>query len=155
MLDKSKQKKFVLLLVDDSEADVRLTRESFVESGIDIDMHVAMDGEQAMDFLHKRNGYEKMPRPDIVLLDLNMPKKDGREVLAEIKTDDALKLIPVIVLSMSRSYDDIELCYTLHANSYISKPVKLEEFIKVIKAVNDFWFLTVRLPNKHEETMVK
>jgi two-component system, chemotaxis family, response regulator Rcp1 len=96
-----------------------------------------------------------MPRPDMVFLDLNMPKKGGREVLADIKTDETLKLIPVIVLSMSRSDADMDLCYSLHANSFISKPVNLEEFLKVVQAIKDFLFLTVRLLNKHEEALVK
>ncbi len=135
-----------LLLIEDIPGDIRLMKEAVRERGLDIEMHVASDGEQAMSFLRQQPPFEHVLLPDIILLDLNMPGKDGREVLAEIKGDDNLKTIPVIVLTVSCSENDIELCYKLQANSFISKPVRLENFIAIVDSLHNFWFTTVSLP---------
>ena len=135
-----------LLLVEDSPADVRLTEEAFRENRIANNLHVVGDGEAAMVFLRRQGPYVDVPRPDLILLDLNLPRKDGREVLAEIKADDALKTIPVVVLTTSQAEQDILRSYNLHANSYITKPIDLDQFIKVVKAVESFWLTIVTLP---------
>ncbi len=135
-----------ILLVEDSEGDVRLTREALDEHKIANKLHVVDDGVKAMDFLNKRNKYDNVPTPDIVLLDLNLPRKDGREVLYEIKNDDSLKSIPVVILSTSDHEDDILKSYRNHANCYITKPLDLEQFIKVVKSINNFWLSIVKLP---------
>lgn len=135
-----------VLLVEDNPADVRLTREVLAEGKLVNHLHVVGDGEQAMDFLHRRPPYSDAPRPHLVLLDLNLPRKDGREVLAEMKTDATLKSIPVVVLTTSRSDQDILASYNLHANCYVSKPVDLLQFMDVIRSIEDFWLTIVRLP---------
>jgi CheY-like chemotaxis protein len=137
-----------ILLVEDNPADVRLTIEALKEGKITNHLSVAGDGIEALDFLHRRGTFKTAPRPDIILLDLNLPKKDGREVLAEIKEDNELKRIPVVVLTTSKAEEDIIKTYDLHANCYISKPVGLDEFINVVKTIEDFWLTVVRLP-KH------
>ena len=136
-----------ILLVEDNPGDVRLTQEALKEGKVTNNLHVVMDGEQAMDFLNQRGEYVGVPRPDLILLDLNLPRKDGREILAEIKKDDKLKKIPVVVLTTSRDYDDINQAYDLNCNCYISKPVELEEFIEVIESIDNFWLTIVKLPN--------
>jgi len=135
-----------ILLVEDNPADVRLTVESLKEGKVYNVLHVVDDGEEAISFLQKQGKYADKPRPDLILLDLNLPKKNGHEVLAEIKGNDELKRIPVVILSASKAEEDILKSYGLHANCYITKPVDLDHFIHVIKNVKDFWFTIVKLP---------
>lgn len=137
-----------VLLVEDNPADVRLTREAMKEGRLLNNMHVVGDGEAAMRFLLRKPPYENAPRPDLVLLDLNMPKKNGREVLAEMKAIDELKGIPVVVLTTSKAEEDIFKTYQLHANCYITKPVDLEKFILVVQQINHFWLSVVSLPSE-------
>ncbi|MGM0588974.1 MAG: response regulator [Bacteroidota bacterium] len=137
-----------ILLIEDNEADVRLTREGIKEAKINNNLSVVRDGEEAMDYLHKRNGFEDVPRPDLVLLDLNLPKKDGREVLEEIKSSEDLRRLPVVVLTTSEAEKDIVKSYELHANCYVTKPLGLDQFVEVIKAIEDFWFSIVKLPEE-------
>ncbi len=137
-----------ILLVEDNPADVRLTLEALKEGKIINDLEVARDGVEALDFLYRRGAFADAPRPDLVLLDLNLPKKDGREVLADIKGDEDLKRIPVVVLTTSEAEEDILGSYNLHANCFISKPVDLEQFIKVVKTIEDFWLTIVSLPRQ-------
>ncbi len=135
-----------VLLVDDNPGDVRLTREAFKDAKVHLDLHVVEDGVEAIKFLRRQGRYADKPRPDLILLDLNLPLKDGREVLAEIKEDDSLKVIPVVILTTSASDADIERSYMLHANCYISKPVDLDGFLTVVKSIDEFWLSVVRLP---------
>jgi CheY-like chemotaxis protein len=135
-----------ILLVEDSPADVRLTKESLKEDKLHNNLSVVMDGVEAMAFLRREEKYRSSPRPDLILLDLNLPKKDGREVLAEIKKDEHLKRIPVVVLTTSSEDRDILKSYNTHANCYITKPVDLEQFMTVVKSIGDFWFTIVKLP---------
>ena len=137
-----------ILLVEDNPADVRLTIEAFRDGKIHNTLAVAMDGVEAIDYLHRRGKFEGAARPDLILLDLNLPRKDGREVLAEIKADPGLKVIPVVVLTTSKAEEDIVRTYELHANCYIAKPVDLEQFIKVVKSIDDFWLSIVKLPRE-------
>ncbi|MDP1552761.1 MAG: response regulator [Methanobacteriaceae archaeon] len=139
-----------ILLVEDNEGDVGLVEEVFEESKMKNILHVAEDGEEALQFLHKEGKFKDVPRPDMILLDLNLPKKDGREVLEEIKSDDNLKRIPVVILTSSSAEKDIIKMYDLHANSYITKPVDFEQFIKVIRTIEDFWLEVVKLPSKNQ-----
>ena len=142
------QKSIEILLIEDNPGDVRLTREALKEYKMANNLHVVGDGEQAMAFLRKSGVYANKPRPDVILLDLNLPKKDGREVLAEIKEDDLLKQIPVVILTMSQSEEDILTSYDLHANCYITKPLDIAQFMHVVKTIKDFWFSIVKLPVK-------
>lgn len=135
-----------ILLVEDNPGDVRLMQESFKESKVRNTLHVVRDGVEALAFLRGGGEYADAPRPDLVLLDLNLPKKDGREVLAEIKEDPDLKRIPVVVLTISKAEEDILKSYNLHANCYITKPIDLEQFLGVVKAIDEFWFTIVKLP---------
>lgn len=135
-----------ILLVEDNPGDVRLTQEALKENKIRNNLHVAKDGVEAMEFLRKMNGYKDVPRPDLILLDLNLPKKDGREVLAEIKTDDSLRSIPVVILTTSDAEDDVAKAYHMYANCYIRKPIDLNRFIDVIKVIENFWLSIVELP---------
>ena len=137
---------FEILLIEDNSGDVLLTKEAFEEIDYKDHINVARDGEDALDYLYKRGPYERAARPDLILLDLNLPRKDGREVLQVIKQDDSLKSIPVIVLTTSKSDRDIKICYDLHANCYITKPVDFEEFLAIMKQVVDYWLMLVRLP---------
>ena len=138
-----------ILLVEDNQGDVRLTVEAFKESGLRANqLSVVTDGVEAMAFLRRTGKYLHAPRPDLILLDLNLPRKDGREVLAEIKNDEELKRIPVVILTTSKAEQDISRTYNLHANSYIAKPVDLDRFLTVVKEINDFWFSVVTLPGK-------
>lgn len=136
-----------ILLVEDSPGDVRLTQEVFKEGRVRNNLSVAKDGEEAMAFLFKKGKYEKAHRPDLILLDLNLPRKDGRAVLKEIKGDPSLRRIPVVVLTTSRSEDDIVKSYDMHANCYITKPVELSQFIEVVRSIEDFWLGVVKLPS--------
>lgn len=135
-----------ILLVEDNPADVRLTNEALKEGNIPHQKHVAGDGVEAMAFLHREGKYSQAPRPDLILLDLNLPRKDGRQVLAEIKSDKELRTIPVVILSISRTEEDILLCYKLNANCYITKPVDLLQFNNMVRSITQFWFTTVTLP---------
>jgi two-component system response regulator len=137
-----------ILLVEDNPGDIRLTTEALKEQKIYNKLNVVTDGVEAMAFLKKEGKYANAARPDLILLDLNLPKKDGREVLKEIKTDDKLKTIPVVVLTVSKSEEDILKSYNLHANCYISKPVDLSQFMRVAKSIQEFWFTMVKLPPK-------
>jgi CheY-like chemotaxis protein len=140
-----------ILLVEDNPGDVRLTQEVLRDGKVRNNMHVAKDGVEAVSFLRQTGEYVDAPRPDIVLLDLNLPKKDGREVLADIKADSDLKNIPVVVLTTSSAEQDIFRSYDLHANCYITKPVDLDQFIRVIRSIEDFWLTIVKLPRGVED----
>jgi chemotaxis family two-component system response regulator Rcp1 len=139
-----------ILLVEDSLADIRLTQEVFKEGKINNTLNVVMDGEEALLYLRRSGKYKDVETPDLVLLDLNIPKKDGRQVLAEIKMDSMLKVIPVIILTTSAAEQDILNTYAHHANCYIMKPVNLEQFVKVIRSIEEFWLTIVQLPQKEE-----
>jgi chemotaxis family two-component system response regulator Rcp1 len=136
-----------ILLVEDNPGDVRLTREALKEGKVLNHLSVVSDGVEALAFLHKENEHASQPSPDIILLDLNLPRMDGRELLARLKTDESLKRIPVVILTTSRAEEDIIQSYNLHANCYITKPVDLSQFITVVKSIEDFWFTVVKLPN--------
>jgi CheY-like chemotaxis protein len=136
-----------VLLVEDSPGDVRLTQEAFRESNRAIHLHVASDGVEAMAFLNREGPHASAPRPDLILLDLNLPRMDGREVLAHIKADQGLKTIPTIILTTSVAEADIVQSYQLQANCYLSKPVQLEAFERLVKSINDFWLTMVKLPH--------
>jgi chemotaxis family two-component system response regulator Rcp1 len=136
-----------ILLVEDNPGDARLTREVFAEGRITNDLHVVSDGVEALRFLRAEGPYAGAPRPDLILLDLNLPRMDGREVLATIKADPALRTIPVVVLSTSAADRDIDQSYQLHANSFITKPVDLDQFITVVRSIESFWLTIVRLPH--------
>jgi two-component system, chemotaxis family, response regulator Rcp1 len=137
-----------VLLVEDSPGDVRLTREAFREADAAVQLHVANDGVEAMAFLNREGRYEHAPRPDLILLDLNMPRMDGREVLAHIKADGGLKSIPTIILTTSDAELDIKKSYQLQANCYLSKPAHLEEFDSLVKSINEFWLIKAKLPQQ-------
>ena len=148
MSNKRIRKPIEILFVEDNAGDVRLTQEAFKSSKLRNNVRIVWDGVEAMSFLRREGNYANAPRPDIILLDLNLPKKDGREVLAEIKADENLKRIPVIVLSGSQDEEDVVKAYDNYANCYIMKPAKLDELIKVEKSVRDFWLRTVELPRE-------
>jgi CheY-like chemotaxis protein len=135
-----------ILLVEDNPGDADLAREAIENSKMKNHLFVVEDGIKAMSFLRKTDGYEKMPRPDLILLDLNLPRKDGREVLAEIKDDDDLKCIPVVILTTSKADEDVIKSYNLHANCYITKPIDLNLFLQVVRSIEDFWLSIVVLP---------
>ena len=135
-----------ILLVEDNPGDVRLTKEALREGRVLNNLHVVADGTQAMSFLRQEAPYAEAPRPDLILLDLNLPKKSGREVLAEVKRDEELKRIPVAVLTTSKADEDVLRSYELHANCYIVKPVDMDQFLKVIRLLEDFWLSIVKLP---------
>ena len=135
-----------ILLVEDNPGDERLTREALKEGKVYSNLHWVKDGVEAMEFLRRQGKYKDVPRPDIILLDLNLPKKDGREVLQDIKNDEALKRIPVVVLTTSKAEEDVLRTYNLHANCYVTKPVDLEKFIVVVKSIDVFWLTVVTLP---------
>lgn len=137
-----------ILLVEDSDADVRLTREALAEGKVANQLHVVADGEQAMAFLRRQDGHHDAPVPDLILLDLNLPRKSGHEVLAELKQDAVLRTIPVAVLTTSEGEADVLRSYDLGANCYLTKPVDLDEFMKVVSAVEEFWLSVVRLPRR-------
>jgi CheY-like chemotaxis protein len=137
-----------ILLIEDNPGDVRLTKEVLKEGKVRNNLQVVGDGVEAMAYLHRENSYTKAPRPDQILLDLNLPKKDGREVLQEIKADHQLKRIPVVVLTTSDADEDILKSYNLSANCYITKPVDLDQFISVIRSVEAFWLTIVTLPTR-------
>jgi chemotaxis family two-component system response regulator Rcp1 len=138
-----------ILLVEDNEGDVRLTQEVFADSKLHNNLIIASNGEEAMDCLRRRGKYQGCARPGLILLDLNLPGKDGRTVLAEIKSDPDLKSIPVVILTTSKADEDIVKSYDLHANCYINKPVDLEQFVSVVSHIQNFWLAIVELPKAH------
>ncbi|MBO2456053.1 response regulator [Actinomadura violacea] len=135
-----------VLLVEDDPGDVLLTTEAFEHNKVANKLHVVNDGEQAMAFLRREGEYEGAPRPDLVLLDLNLPRKDGREVLSEVKADEDLRSIPIVVLTTSEADEDILRSYHLHANAYVTKPVDFEQFVSVVRRIDDFFVTVVKLP---------
>ncbi len=147
MLTQEYGKPIEILLVEDNPGDARLAFEALKESKIRNVLHVIEDGIEAMDFLYKKGKHTKAPRPDLILLDLNLPKKDGREVLAEIKSNPDLKRIPVVILTISKAEEDVLKTYNLHANCFITKPLDLYQFLNVIRSVEDFWLTIVKLPH--------
>ncbi len=136
----------VMLMVEDSPADVMLTKEALDQAKVLNHLHMVEDGVAAMAFLRREGPYAHAPRPDLILLDLNLPKKDGREVLAEIKADEDLKVIPIVVLTTSRDEADVLRAYGLHANCYITKPVDFANFAEIVRSIREFWFTVVTLP---------
>ena len=143
---KNEAKPIDILLVEDNPGDSRLAQEALKTSKVKNDLFIVDDGEKALDFLRRRGEYTSVPRPDLILLDLNLLRKDGREVLEEIKEDEDLKTIPVVILTSSEDEADILKTYKLHANCYITKPIDLMQFMKVVKSVEDFWLTLVKLP---------
>lgn len=141
-----KMKPVEILLVEDNPGDVDLARDALEKGRVKNNLHVVMDGEAAMAFLKQQGAYEAVPRPDLILLDLNLPKKDGREILAEIKVDPSLKRIPVVVLTTSQDEADVLKSYNLHANCYLAKPIQLDRFFKMVQSIEDFWLSIVVLP---------
>ena len=139
-----------ILLVEDNPGDVRLTKEALIDAKVLNEIYVVKDGVEAMEFLRKEGSFAHVPVPDLILLDLNLPRKDGREVLAEIKMDPKLKRIPVVILTTSQAEEDILKSYNLHANCYVTKPVDLNRFVEVIHSLNEFWFSIVKLPPPQE-----
>jgi chemotaxis family two-component system response regulator Rcp1 len=135
-----------VLLVEDNPGDIRLTQEAFREGKVMNTLHIAMDGVEAMEFVHREGKFADSQRPDLILLDLNLPKKDGREVLEEIKSDDKLKSIPVVILTTSRAEEDIIRTYNSQCNCYITKPIDLKQFLLVVQSIEDFWLSMVKLP---------
>jgi CheY-like chemotaxis protein len=136
-----------ILLVEDNAGDHRLTQEALREGKVYNNLHWAKDGVEALDFLHRRGKHANAPRPDLILLDLNLPRKDGREVLSEIKNDEDLKTIPVVILTTSQAEEDVVKSYHLHANCYVTKPVDLEKFIVVVQSIDRFWLTIATLPS--------
>ncbi len=137
-----------ILLIEDNPGDIRLAREALKGSKVRNNLTVIEDGESAIEFLHQRGEFKNATRPDLILLDLNLPKKSGREVLAEIKNDDFLKRIPVVVLTVSRNEEDILKAYNLHANCYVTKPLDFTQFVDITKSIENFWLTIVKLPPK-------
>ena len=135
-----------ILLIEDNPGDIRLTREALNESKMKVNLHVVMDGVEGCNFLKKKKKFADVPTPDLIILDLNLPKKDGRELLREIKQDKSLMVIPVVVLTTSFSEQDILESYGLHANCYVTKPLDFESFVEIVKKIGDFWFTIVKLP---------
>lgn len=137
-----------ILMIEDNPGDVRLTQEALKENKMYNCLHVVHDGVEAMAFLRREGKYADAPRPDLILLDLNLPRKDGRAVLAEIKADEDLKRIPVVILTSSQAEEDVLKTYNLHANCYVTKPVDLDQFIHVVKSIEEFWLTIVKLPRE-------
>ena len=137
-----------ILLVEDNPGDVRLTQEALKESKMLNELYVTEDGVEALDFLNREGKYSEAPHPDLILLDLNLPRKDGRELLEEIKADEKLRRIPVVVLTTSKAQEDIYRMYEQHANCYITKPIDLDQFIEVVKSIDNFWLTIVKLPSE-------
>ena len=146
MTDQVRINPIQILLVEDNAGDIRLAKEALKDSKVYNNLNVVMDGQAAMDYLRKEEKYAHAIRPDLILLDLNLPKKSGLEVLGEIKNDTSLKLIPVVILTTSEEDVDIIKTYRLHANCYITKPVNLDQFVKIVRNIEDFWFTVVKLP---------
>ncbi len=148
MLEQERTTPVEILLVEDNPGDVRLTQEALKESKVTNNLSVAEDGVEALAFLKREGKYADAPRPDLLLLDLNLPKKDGRELLEEIKADENLRRIPVVVLTTSKAEEDILRMYNQHANCYITKPIDFDQFIEVVKSIEDFWLTIVKLPTE-------
>ena len=148
MIIETRQRPIEILLVEDNPGDVRLTIEAFKDAKVSNNLSVVRDGMEAMTFLYREGEFADAPRPDLILLDLNLPKKDGREVLLEIKADKNLKRIPVVILTTSQAEEDVFRTYNLHANCYITKPVDFAQFIKVIRSIEEFWLTIVKLPRE-------
>jgi chemotaxis family two-component system response regulator Rcp1 len=146
MINATEGRPVEILLVEDNAGDVRLAREGLRECKLLNNLSVAEDGVKALSFLRREGAYANAPRPDLIMLDLNLPRKDGREVLREIKEDDSLKSIPVVILTTSKAEEDIVKSYSLHANCYVTKPLAIEQFINVVQAIENFWFTIVKLP---------
>ncbi len=142
----NRSKAIDLLLVEDNPGDIRLTEEALRDAGMPVNLSVTMDGVEAVEFLHRRGKYKDAPRPDLILLDLNLPKKNGPEVLSDIKSDPDLKRIPVLVMTTSSEPGDIEKAYSLNANCYIKKPIQLDDFMNVVQSIENFWLKTAMLP---------
>ncbi len=156
MMTGTELKPVEILLVEDNPGDIRLAQEGLREAKILNNLHVVKDGDEAVAFLHREGPYKNAPRPNIILLDLNLPKKNGREVLQEIKQNPALRQIPVVILTSSKAEEDIAKSYDLHANCYVCKPLDLDRFLQIIKAFEAFWLTVVELPvgdPKHEATV--
>ena len=147
-MNEGQLKPIEILLVEDNPGDIRLTQEAFKEGKIKNNLYVAKDGVEAIEFLRHQGKYSDSPRPDLILLDLNMPRKSGKEVLEEIKIDEELRRIPVVILTTSKAEEDIFRSYDLHANCFITKPVDMDQFIDVVKFIESFWFTVVRLPTR-------
>lgn len=143
---KKSSKRYCVLLIEDNPGDVRLTQEAFRESGDQIDLQVVMDGVEAVNYLMREGKYADSPIPDLILLDLNLPKWGGRQVLDKVKNDSNLKRIPIVVLTTSNAAADVLACYDLHANCFINKPVDFDNFFLIIQRIQDFWLKTVTLP---------
>ncbi len=139
-----------ILLVEDNPGDVRLAREAFLEAGTPVQLCAVSNGIEALAYLRREEGYADEARPDLILLDLNMPRMDGRQTLREIKRDPALRSIPVLILTTSQAESDITQCYDLHANCYIAKPVDLDQFLSIVRSIESFWIDTVLLPTRRE-----
>ena len=146
MEPRGRPKPVEILLAEDSQADIRLTREALKRGRLATNLSVALDGEEAVAFLRRKGKYAAAARPDLILLDLNMPRKDGREVLAEIKADPDLQCIPVVVFSTSDSQEDVARSYRLRANCYVAKPVEIQDFMEAVRSIEDFWLRLVKLP---------
>jgi len=146
MIPETMSQNVEILLVEDNPGDVRLTKEALKDNKVRNNLTVMEDGVEAMAFLRREGRYTGAPRPDLILLDLNLPKKDGREVLSEIKADERLRRIPVVVLTTSKAEEDILRAYDLNANCYITKPVDFDQFIRVVRTIEDFWLAMVKLP---------
>jgi CheY-like chemotaxis protein len=142
----TKNKSITILMAEDNSTDVMLTKEALAHAKVLNTLHVVEDGIEALDFLHRRGKHAKAPQPDLILLDLNMPRKNGQEVLAEIKADDRLKQIPVVILTTSKAEEDVVKAYGLHANCYVIKPVDFDVFAEVVRSIQQFWFTVVTLP---------
>jgi two-component system, chemotaxis family, response regulator Rcp1 len=147
-VNKTQNSKAHVLLIEDNSGDVRLMQEAFRQNKISADLNVAGDGVEALSFLQRQGPYKNAPRPDLILLDLNLPKKDGRELLAEIKKDELLKRIPVVVLTTSRAEQDVMISYNLHANCFITKPTGFQQLVEVVRSIKEFWLYRVKLPPK-------
>jgi two-component system, chemotaxis family, response regulator Rcp1 len=137
-----------ILLVEDNPIDVMVTQDALERVKVKTNLHVAYDGVEALDFLNRKGKYTEAPRPDIILLDLNLPKKDGREVLKEVKGSETLRRIPIVILTTSKAEEDIFRSYELHANCFITKPVDLDQFVTIVQSIEDFWFSIVTLPDE-------
>jgi two-component system response regulator len=149
MIESSASRTKHLLVVEDDPGDVLLTREALAGTTTPLDVHVVQDGEAAVDFLRREGGHRDAPRPDLVLLDLNLPRLDGREVLARIKSDPGLWTIPVVVLTTSKAAEDVRRSYELHANAFVTKPAELDRFLSVVRQVGEFFLTVVRLPTRN------
>ncbi len=146
MTEKNTMKPIDILIVEDNAGDLRLIKDVLLESKVYNIINSVKDGEEALEYLFKSGRHKDKKTPDLIILDLNLPRKDGREVLAEIKTDSLLKKIPVVIMTMSQSEEDILKAYNLHANCFVTKPIDLNQFIKVVKSIEDFWLTIVKLP---------